>query len=431
MADPPGAIGTDMALVLAAIEAAASDDGVIVLMDLGSAVMSAEMAAEMVDGTEVLLCEAPLVEGAVAAAARARTGAPLAEVAAEARAAIGMKAAQLGVETAAPAAAAARISPTPRSSASRSRTSSVSTPARPRASSRPPSRFDATVTVADETTGRGPADARSLSALITLGAHQGHEILVRAAGPEASQALAALRELAGRRLRRRERRRTRRRRRAAPPPAHDRLQPARSSGVPRRVGHRDRPRPPIKGVRPPYVRRKGSDPSGGVVAARGGAGRGAGGHRGRPRRRSRRRSARPRRGSSTRTCCCSTTRRCSGRPRRRSTGARARAAAWREAAQCDGGGVSRARRPVPAGAGGRRRGRRWPRAAPSHRRERGADDLRGRASSSCATSRPATPRRSTASSCRGWPWRAAARPRTPRSSPARSASRRWSVSARR
>src|SRR4051794_28988611 len=106
MADPPGEIGTDMALVLAAIEAAASPDGVLVLMDLGSAGMSAEMAAEWVDGTEVLLCEAPLVEGAVAAAARARTGASRAEVAAEARAAIGMKAAQLGVEPA-PATAAA------------------------------------------------------------------------------------------------------------------------------------------------------------------------------------------------------------------------------------------------------------------------------------------------------------------------------------
>ena len=107
MADPPGEIGTDMVVVMAAIERAASPDGVIVLMDLGSAVMSAEMAAEMVDGTEVLLCEAPLVEGAVAAAARARTGASLAEVAAEARAAIGMKASQLGVETTAPAAPAA------------------------------------------------------------------------------------------------------------------------------------------------------------------------------------------------------------------------------------------------------------------------------------------------------------------------------------
>jgi multiphosphoryl transfer protein len=196
MADPPGAIGTDMALVLAAIEAAASPDGVIVLMDLGSAVMSAEMAAEMVDGTEVLLCEAPLVEGAVAAAARARTGAPLAEVAAEARAAIGMKASQLGVETAAPDAPAT-------ADLADAEELRIAVPNKLGLHARPAarfvetaSRFDATVTVADETTGRGPADARSLSALITLGAHQGHEILVRAAGPEASQALAALRELA-------------------------------------------------------------------------------------------------------------------------------------------------------------------------------------------------------------------------------------------
>jgi multiphosphoryl transfer protein len=196
MADPPGAIGTDMALVLAAIEAAASDDGVLVLMDLGSAVMSAEMAAEMVSGTEVLLCEAPLVEGAVAAAARARTGAPLAEVAAEARAAIGMKAAQLGVETAAPAAPAT-------AELDAAEELRIEVPNKLGLHARPAarfvetaSRFDATITVADETTGRGPADARSLSALITLGAHQGHSILVRAAGPEAAQALAALRELA-------------------------------------------------------------------------------------------------------------------------------------------------------------------------------------------------------------------------------------------
>ena len=71
MADPPGEIGTDMQLVLDAIERAASPDGVLVLMDLGSAVMSAEMALEMLDpdGGPVLLSDAPLVEGAVAAAA--------------------------------------------------------------------------------------------------------------------------------------------------------------------------------------------------------------------------------------------------------------------------------------------------------------------------------------------------------------------------
>ncbi len=103
MAEPEGEIGTDVGLVQAAIGRAASDDGVLVLMDLGSAVMSAEMAAEMVameGGPRVLLCDAPLVEGAVAAAARAGAGADLDEVAAEARAALGMKTAQLGADEA-------------------------------------------------------------------------------------------------------------------------------------------------------------------------------------------------------------------------------------------------------------------------------------------------------------------------------------------
>src|SRR2546423_13977454 len=92
-----GSIGTDAARVMAAIERAMSDDGVLVLMDLGSALMSAEMAVEMLAGSgRVRLSEAPLVEGAVAAAASARGGASLEEVLVEARGALGMKAAQLG-----------------------------------------------------------------------------------------------------------------------------------------------------------------------------------------------------------------------------------------------------------------------------------------------------------------------------------------------
>ena len=195
MADPPGEIGTDMELVLKAIQAAASPDGVLVLMDLGSAVMSAEMAAEMVDDVRVLLCEAPIVEGAVAAAARARTGASLEEVAGEARAALGMKAAQLGVEEASEVAAAPEVDG--------GLELRLEVPNRLGLHARPAarfvetaSRFDAAVTVADETTGRGPADARSLSALITLAVRQGHTILLRASGAQASEALAALRELA-------------------------------------------------------------------------------------------------------------------------------------------------------------------------------------------------------------------------------------------
>src|SRR5919112_4288073 len=62
-----GTLGTDAVRVMDAIGRARSPDGVLVLMDLGSALLSAEMAAEMVDpdGGPVLLCGAPLVEGAV------------------------------------------------------------------------------------------------------------------------------------------------------------------------------------------------------------------------------------------------------------------------------------------------------------------------------------------------------------------------------
>src|SRR5690349_18082403 len=69
----PAPLGTDSARVMTAIEAAddGSGDGVVVLMDLGSAVLSAEMAVELMDPSvaeRVTLCAAPLVEGAVAAA---------------------------------------------------------------------------------------------------------------------------------------------------------------------------------------------------------------------------------------------------------------------------------------------------------------------------------------------------------------------------
>ena len=45
-----GSIGTDAERVRAAIERAMSDDGVLVLMDLGSALMSTEMAIELMEG---------------------------------------------------------------------------------------------------------------------------------------------------------------------------------------------------------------------------------------------------------------------------------------------------------------------------------------------------------------------------------------------
>ena len=199
-----GEIGTDAERVKAAIERARSDDGVLVLMDLGSAVMSAEMAAEMVAMEDadlrVVLSEAPLVEGAVAAAARARGGSPLDEVAAEARAALGMKASALGVEEEAGAGAPAPVVEETGPPGPQRRLhvgNRLGLHARPAARFvEAAGRFEAVVTVRDETTGRGPVDGRSLTALVTLGVRQGHDIVVRASGEEAEAALEALEALA-------------------------------------------------------------------------------------------------------------------------------------------------------------------------------------------------------------------------------------------
>ncbi len=73
-----GSLGTSADLIRAGADrlAAAGVDGVLVLLDLGSAVMSAEMALEDF-GRPYRLCNAPLVEGAVMAAVEASIGAAL------------------------------------------------------------------------------------------------------------------------------------------------------------------------------------------------------------------------------------------------------------------------------------------------------------------------------------------------------------------
>jgi phosphocarrier protein FPr len=57
-------------------------------------------------------------------------------------------------------------------------------------------RFDALVSVTNATTGKGPENASSLNGVAILGARRGHEIVVRASGPEAAGAVAALKDLA-------------------------------------------------------------------------------------------------------------------------------------------------------------------------------------------------------------------------------------------
>jgi multiphosphoryl transfer protein len=207
---PDRPLGTDAALVARAIERAYSADGVVVLMDLGSAVLSAEMALDLLPPEyrdHVLLCEAPLIEGAVAAAVTARLGAPLEQVAEEARQGLRSKAAHLASDGpgGAPSTEAPHWDAATEAGAGERHTLrfAVANPlglhARPAARFvQTVGRFDVDVLVTNLSTGHGPASGRSLNAVATLGVRQGHEVLVEARGPQAAGALDALRALADR-----------------------------------------------------------------------------------------------------------------------------------------------------------------------------------------------------------------------------------------
>ena len=75
-----GGFGTSYEKISNAIDEIYSDDGVIVLMDMGSAVMTAEMVLEAMPERKLVLADCPLVEGAVAATVSAIAGSSLDEI---------------------------------------------------------------------------------------------------------------------------------------------------------------------------------------------------------------------------------------------------------------------------------------------------------------------------------------------------------------
>jgi dihydroxyacetone kinase phosphotransfer subunit len=75
-----GGLGTDVAAIMDAIHAAWSEAGVAILVDLGGAETNSEMAIELLPEERrgrVVVCNAPIVEGAVVAATEASGGSSL------------------------------------------------------------------------------------------------------------------------------------------------------------------------------------------------------------------------------------------------------------------------------------------------------------------------------------------------------------------
>ncbi|WP_116047934.1 dihydroxyacetone kinase phosphoryl donor subunit DhaM [Amycolatopsis palatopharyngis] len=176
---PDGGIGTDYDSVLAAAGEADSGDGVVLLYDLGSAQMTAELVVESLAAPEkAVVVDAPLVEGAVAAAVTAQGGADRERVAESATAAgappdLESTPAVLGAD------ADKRIEVTLRNE--------VGLHARPAALlARSVAGLDAEVRVR---LGEEEADAASVLALMSLGARQGDQIEIRVRGEQADEAV--------------------------------------------------------------------------------------------------------------------------------------------------------------------------------------------------------------------------------------------------
>lgn len=196
--DPENPIGTDPMLVQKAIESVYSDDGVLVLMDLGSALLSAEVAVEFLPPEQqqnVHLISAPVVEGALAAVVQASVGGTLAQVKAEAQGALAVKANHLGEE-------AAQDAAEPEAARGETRTLTLMVQNKLGLHARPAARFVSTANqfTADIRVSKGEqsANAKSINQVATLGVRQGDEIRISAVGPDVDAALTAFSDLAAR-----------------------------------------------------------------------------------------------------------------------------------------------------------------------------------------------------------------------------------------
>ncbi|TAF12223.1 MAG: phosphoenolpyruvate--protein phosphotransferase [Nostocales cyanobacterium] len=200
--DPANPLGTDAIQVYEAIASVFSEDGVLVLMDLGSALMSAEMALEFLPPEQrekVYLCAAPLVEGTIAAAVAAATGRNIQQVISEAQGALVAKAAQLNLVSD----PLSVVSSPPISAAEVSNreirikvTNKLGLHARPSAQFvATASRFKSQIKVQNLTRNTEAVRGDSINQVATLGVRQGHELLITATGIDAQEALQALQTL--------------------------------------------------------------------------------------------------------------------------------------------------------------------------------------------------------------------------------------------
>ncbi len=186
---PDGGLGTSYDAIEAALEQATADGrSAVLLADLGSAVMTAQAVLEMLDepvAERVRLADAPLVEGAVAAAVAAQGGAGVEGVLAAAEGAVATFADVLHPHPAPPAGEEPGAEPAAVRSTVTA-TNRLGLHARPAAIvARTVAGFDAHVRL-------GGVDAASVLELMALGVANGTDLMLEGSGPQARQAVDAV-----------------------------------------------------------------------------------------------------------------------------------------------------------------------------------------------------------------------------------------------
>ncbi|HYI33114.1 MAG TPA: dihydroxyacetone kinase phosphoryl donor subunit DhaM [Glaciibacter sp.] len=193
-----GGIGTSFTKVSAGMSEADTGAGAVVLCDLGSAILTAETALEFLDDVvrdRILVVDAPLVEGAVAAAVAAETGGSLVDVADAARSAYqgGFTAEQPAGPVENGAKNAAETEPLGHPDALVART--VVLPNKDGLHARPAAEFVKLAKTFDSHVTVNGRDAKSLLGIMGLGLTQGATVEIASTGSEAEAAVSALAKL--------------------------------------------------------------------------------------------------------------------------------------------------------------------------------------------------------------------------------------------
>ncbi|ALO65687.1 dihydroxyacetone kinase [Arthrobacter alpinus] len=177
-----GGIGTSLEKVMTAMGLADTGAGAVVLTDLGSAVMTAESALEFLGSPEtVLLADAPLVEGAIAAAVSAQSGASADVV---------CKAAETALAPAHATGAVTAVEHPAGEPQADGAVTALLTLINPMGlHARPAAALAGQLGAMDVDIEVNGVDGQSVMMLMTLGAAQGTELNVSATGPDAQRAV--------------------------------------------------------------------------------------------------------------------------------------------------------------------------------------------------------------------------------------------------